>query len=152
MSRQLVTCALFCALALTPIARAQHSSGSNGGHSSSHSSKSSTHSSKSKSKSGGGTAHAGSYRKNYMAEGFTPHASVTRDRHGRIKRSRAAKSAFEHQNPCPSTGKNSGACRGYIVDHKRALECGGADSPSNMQWQTVAAAKAKDKTEGACRQ
>lgn len=151
MFRPLSTLLLFCALALAPIAQAQHSSGGHGGsHSSSHSSKSSTHSSKSKS--GGGTAHAHSYRKNYAAPGYTLHASVTRDRHGRIKRSRAAKSAFEHQQPCPSTGKTSGGCRGYIVDHKRPLECGGADAPSNMQWQTVAAAKAKDKTEGACRQ
>jgi len=27
------------------------------------------------------------------------------------------------------------------------LACGGADSPSNMEWQTVADAKAKDKWE-----
>jgi hypothetical protein len=51
----------------------------------------------------------------------------------------------------PSTGKTRGRCPGYIVDHVRPLECGGADAPSNMQWQTVAAAKAKDKTEGSCR-
>jgi len=30
-------------------------------------------------------------------------------------------------------------------------ECGGADATSNMQWQTIAAGKAKDKTEGKCR-
>jgi hypothetical protein len=35
---------------------------------------------------------------------------------------------------------------GYVVDHVKPLECGGADAPSNMQWQTVAAGKAKDKT------
>jgi hypothetical protein len=33
----------------------------------------------------------------------------------------------------------------------KSLECGGAEAPSNMQWQTVAAGKAKDKTEGRCR-
>jgi len=27
------------------------------------------------------------------------------------------------------------------------LACGGADSPGNMQWQTVGEAKAKDKVE-----
>jgi hypothetical protein len=97
-------------------------------------------------------AHSQPYRKNYLAGGFAVHPSVTRDRHGKIKRSKAAKSAFEHQQPCPSTGKTSGACHGYVVDHVRPLECGGADAPSNMQWQTVADAKAKDKTEGACRQ
>jgi hypothetical protein len=29
----------------------------------------------------------------------------------------------------------------------QALKHGGADSPSNMQWQTKAAAKAKDRVE-----
>jgi hypothetical protein len=66
--------------------------------------------------------------------------------HG-TQRSRAARDAFEHGHPCPSTGKRSGACPGYVVDHVKALACGGADDPSNMQWQTVGAAKAKDKTE-----
>jgi len=36
---------------------------------------------------------------------------------------------------------------GYVIDHIQPLACGGADTPSNMQWQTVAEAKAKDKTE-----
>jgi hypothetical protein len=77
-------------------------------------------------------------------------SSVKRDKHGRIKRSSAAKHAFEKRHPCPSTGRTSGRCPGYVVDHIKALECGGADAPSNMQWQTVAAGKAKDRTEG-CR-
>ena len=76
---------------------------------------------------------------------------VTRDSHGRIRRSAAAKHSFERQHPCPSTGRSSGQCPGYVVDHVKPLECGGADAPSNMQWQTVAAGKAKDKTEGNCR-
>ena len=76
---------------------------------------------------------------------------VARNKHGRIKRSSAAKHAFERQHPCPSTGKTSGRCPGYVVDHVRPLECGGADAPSNMQWQTIAEGEAKDKTEGLCR-
>ena len=76
---------------------------------------------------------------------------VARNKHGRIKRSSAAKHAFERQHPCPSTGKTSGRCPGYVVDHVRPLECGGADAPSNMQWQTIAEGKAKDKTERLCR-
>ena len=36
------------------------------------------------------------------------------------------------------------------VDHVKALACGGADAPSNMQWQTVADGKAKDKWERNC--
>jgi hypothetical protein len=34
-----------------------------------------------------------------------------------------------------------------VVDHIKPLACGGADAPSNMQWQSVTAAKAKDKVE-----
>jgi hypothetical protein len=45
-----------------------------------------------------------------------------------------------------STGYSRGR-PGYVVDHIRPLACGGADAPSNMQWQTREAAKAKDRTE-----
>jgi hypothetical protein len=34
-----------------------------------------------------------------------------------------------------------------VIDHVTALKRGGADAPANMQWQTVQAAKAKDKIE-----
>ena len=70
---------------------------------------------------------------------------------GRIKRSTAAKDSFKRQQPCPSTGRSFGACPGYVIDHVRPLECGGADAPSNMQWQTVTDGKSKDKTERSCR-
>jgi hypothetical protein len=66
---------------------------------------------------------------------------------GRAKRSPAAKASFMRSHPCPSTGKRSGGCPGYVVDHVRPLAKGGADNPSNMQWQTVQAAKEKDKWE-----
>ena len=36
---------------------------------------------------------------------------------------------------------------GYVIDHIDPLKRGGADIPSNMQWQTVEAAKAKDRVE-----
>jgi len=77
--------------------------------------------------------------------------SVQRDSHGKIRRSAASKNAFKRQQPCPSTGKSRGACPGYVIDHVKPLECGGADAPANMQWQTVSAGKAKDKTEEYCR-
>jgi hypothetical protein len=91
------------------------------------------------------------YRPGYLAEGASFHPSVQRDSSGKIQRSPAAKYAFEKSNPCPSGGKPGSGCRGYVVDHVRPLECGGADDPSNMQWQTNAAAKAKDKTEHSCK-
>jgi hypothetical protein len=62
-------------------------------------------------------------------------------------RSSAVKHEFQRQHPCPSTGRTIGACPGYVKDHIRALDCGGPDSVGNLQWQTVAAAKAKDRWE-----
>lgn len=70
-----------------------------------------------------------------------------RDSHGRIKRSPEAKEEFKKSHPCPSTGKASGACPGYVIDHIDPLKRGGAGAPSNMQWQTKDAAKEKDRTE-----
>jgi 5-methylcytosine-specific restriction endonuclease McrA len=94
---------------------------------------------------------ATTYTRNHAAAGYSLHPSVRRDFHGRIKRSAAAKNEFKHSHPCPSTGKPTGGCPGYVVDHVTPLECGGADAASNMQWQTVAEGKAKDKTERYCR-
>jgi hypothetical protein len=36
---------------------------------------------------------------------------------------------------------------GYVKDDVVPLACGGPDAPSNMQWQTVQDAKAKDRWE-----
>ena len=66
---------------------------------------------------------------------------VKRDSHGRIKRSEAAKRTFMKQ-----TGYAHGR-KGYVIDHIKPLKEGGCDCPSNMQWQTKEAAKAKDKWE-----
>ena len=63
------------------------------------------------------------------------------------RRSAAAKAAFRRDNPCPSTGRPNGGCPGYVIDHVVALKRGGPDAPSNMQWQTVEAARAKDRVE-----
>lgn len=73
--------------------------------------------------------------------------TCSRDQRGHIQRHSGAKAEFKRQHPCPSTGKPSGACPGYVVDHIQALKRGGADSPNNMQWQTTNEAKAKDKWE-----
>jgi hypothetical protein len=75
----------------------------------------------------------------------------TRSRHGRYRHSTTAKNNFKREHPCPSNGRSSGSCPGYVIDHINPLECGGADAPFNMQWQTIADGKAKDKTERNCR-
>ena len=66
---------------------------------------------------------------------------VVRDSHGRIKRSEPAKHEFMRMTGYPD-GRP-----GYIVDHIVPLKRGGCDCPSNMQWQTIQEAKAKDKWE-----
>lgn len=54
---------------------------------------------------------------------------------------------FRAHNACPATGKTTGACPGYVVDHVVPLCASGPDTPANMQWQTVADSKAKDRRE-----
>ena len=60
-------------------------------------------------------------------------------------RSSAAKSEFKREHPCPATRHAGGPCAGYVIDHIKPLKRGGSDVPSNMQWQTKEAAKAKAK-------
>jgi hypothetical protein len=97
--------------------------GSAGGHSGSHSKSNGAHTSASKQS-----------RKSQSKV-------VGRTADGKIARREAAKRDFMKQ-----TGFTSGR-PGYVIDHIKPLACGGLDAPSNMQWQTVAEAKAKDKTE-----
>jgi hypothetical protein len=73
--------------------------------------------------------------------------SCTRAANGKIARSPAARRSFQASHPCPATGRTSGACPGFVVDHIKPLKRGGADAPSNMQWQTRAEARAKDRIE-----
>jgi len=69
---------------------------------------------------------------------------------GRVIRSNSAKAQFKAAHPCPATDRHSGACPGYVIDHVVPLACRGADSADNMQWQTIAAGKAKDRWERDC--
>ena len=76
---------------------------------------------------------------------YTAHISSgyvgARDSHGRIIRSEAAKHEFMRMTGFPH-GRP-----GYVIDHVIALKRGGPDNPSNMQWQTIDEAKAKDRWE-----
>jgi hypothetical protein len=84
----------------------------------------------------------GSRRAGPVYAGTRPRkATTSRAAHERTPRHQAAKRSFER-----ATGFPHGR-PGYVVDHVVPLACGGADVPSNMQWQTIAESKAKDKVE-----
>ena len=62
-------------------------------------------------------------------------------------RSFKAEVVFRLANPCPATGRTRGECKGYVIDRIIPAVCGGAEEPGNMQWQTIAEARAKNKWE-----
>jgi hypothetical protein len=68
-------------------------------------------------------------------------AGVPRNSQGKIQRSSHARHDF-----MKATGYPHGR-KGYVVDHIVPLKRGGCDCSANMQWQTKAEAKAKDKWE-----
>jgi hypothetical protein len=110
-----------------------------GGRSSSHSSRSSTRSRSTSSKPRSTSTRS---RKSSVPKKST---AAKRDSNGKIKRSASARADFMRRTGYPKGRK------GYVVDHIVPLECGGADVPSNMQWQTVQEAKIKDRSERNCR-
>ena len=125
MSRRILCVVSVLALLASPAVAAKGSGGhASGGHarSSTHSKSSSTHSS---------SKHS---RKNQESvRGRT--ADV------KIKRSEEARHEFMKQTGFPHGHP------GYVIDHIKPLACGGMDATSNMQWQTVAEAKARDEVE-----
>ena len=70
-----------------------------------------------------------------------PHGSRSQSHPRGTDRSSAARRTFMQQSGYPD-GRP-----GYVVDHVTPLCAGGADDPSNMQWQDVSSAKEKDKSE-----
>ena len=65
----------------------------------------------------------------------------------KIVRKSSEVAAFKRANPCPANGATRGPCLDHLVDHVIPLACNGPDHRSNMQWQTVADARAKDRWE-----
>lgn len=71
-------------------------------------------------------------------------ATCDRDDTGRIKRSVKVRKAFERANPKPANG--------WVVDHIVPLACADVedlplDDIRNLQWQSPAASRAKDRWE-----
>jgi hypothetical protein len=62
-------------------------------------------------------------------------------------RSYKARTDFVKLQACPATALNKLPCPGFYIDHKRPLDCGGADTPANMQWLNEAAWRSKSKWE-----
>ena len=98
-----------------------------------------------------GSSHGSAHPYSSRSPGGSSHSQavpgVKRDSSGKIARSPQAKHDFQKSNPCPSTGKSSGSCPGYVINHVNPLKRGGADAPSNLQWQTIEQAKHKDRWE-----
>ena len=86
-----------------------------------------------------GGSHAGTRARSTSRS--TACASCARNSRGKIARSSAARHEFMRQSGYPH-GRP-----GFVVDHVVPLKRGGDDSPFNMQWQTKADARAKDKIE-----
>lgn len=75
-----------------------------------------------------------------------------RDADGSIHRSSTVLAAFRKVHPCPVTGKISGACPGWALDHVIPLASCGCDAVSNLQWlpnsiKSASGANAKDRWE-----
>jgi len=61
-------------------------------------------------------------------------SKVVRNSDGSIHRRADVVAAFKRIHPCPSTGRTSGACPGWAVDHVLPLSNGYCDCVSNLQW------------------
>lgn len=77
---------------------------------------------------------------------------IKRLANGDIMRRADVRAAFKKIHSCPSTGKSTGACPGWQMDHTVPLSVFGADSVSNLQWlpnelKTCAGSICKDRWE-----
>jgi hypothetical protein len=77
----------------------------------------------------------------------SPVLSRERDPDAGLYRDARQRAEFQRNHPCPLNQRTRGPCPGFVVDHIYPLCAGGADRPDNMQWQTVDAARIKDRWE-----
>lgn len=69
-----------------------------------------------------------------------------------VQRSAKVPAAYRKIFACPATGKMTGPCPGYVLDHAWPLCAGGPDEVTNMAWMQADRAKIKDKWEmGLCK-
>jgi hypothetical protein len=78
--------------------------------------------------------------------------NIKRSEEGVIIRSASVLRNFQKLHPCPSTGKITGSCPGWAIDHVIPLACGGCDSIENLQWmkntiKSCAGTECKDRWE-----
>jgi hypothetical protein len=64
-----------------------------------------------------------------------------------IKRSQAVVRQFRKIHPCPATGRTTGACKNWVIDHRYPLCAGGKDAVANLAWQELQASRDKDRLE-----
>lgn len=57
-----------------------------------------------------------------------------RDAKGRILRRADVLVEFRRIYACPASGKHTGPCEGWAIDHVIPLAVGGCDAVSNLQW------------------
>ena len=69
----------------------------------------------------------------YKTPKFKQRRGARQARH-QVNKSEQAKRDFRAANPCPSTGKTSGRCPGYEMQHKTPLALGGVEADTNLQW------------------
>lgn len=60
-----------------------------------------------------------------------------RDAKGVIARRADVIAAYKRIHPCPSTGKSTGACPAWAIDHIIPLASGGCDAVSNLAWMPL---------------